>query len=59
MEQIERRSRPTIEDLRVQRRQAAEQLRYVLEVLETAEREFERATRELQMAIERGDAAQA
>ena len=57
MEQIECRSRPNIEDLRVQRRQAAEQLRYVLQVLETAEREFERATRELQMAIEKGDAA--
>jgi hypothetical protein len=57
MEHNERRSRPTIDDLRDRRRQAAAQLRYVLQELETAEREFERATRELQMAMEKGDAA--
>jgi hypothetical protein len=57
MDQNERRMRPTIEDLRQRRRQAAEQLRYLLHELEAAEREFEQATRDLKLAAEGSDIA--
>ncbi len=53
----ERHSQATIEELKLRRREAAEQLRYLLHELETAEREFERVTRELQRALKDSDAA--
>ena len=55
----ERHSQPTIDELKDRRRQTAEQVRYLLHELESAELEFERATRELQQALEKDPEAAA
>ena len=46
-------AQPPLEELRRRRREAAERVRYILHELEAAEFEFERATQELQDALER------